>query len=127
MRRIDIIVFTASFVCILGLIAFFAWGQGPSDRDMILVEPSTTVSGLPITNLLNCVVEITDASGLLDSRTIDASSPTGGDSHNIDLTGKVGHTIVEAFCHNTLIEASTRAQLARTFPGDVPSPPVLQE
>ena len=108
----------------------FAWAhtaraQGLEDRDMILVEPTTTVSGFSLQNLENCSVDINDSSGLLDQRVFNASALTGGGQHTVDLAGKTGFTSVEAYCQNTLVEVSARVSLTRTFLGDPPGVPSL--
>ena len=104
------------------------------DRDITLVEPVTTEGGTPLVNLLQCTVEIADASpdgagGVIppETRVIPASGPAGGGTHTIDLTGKVGFTTVTAACMNTVQESGRSVSLTRTFPGDPPASPSLRD
>ena len=68
------------------------------DRDMTLIEPTTSAGGTPIKNLKDCLVDVVDSSGTTDSRTLPASAPTGGGTQTIDLTAKIGFTTGTARC-----------------------------
>ena len=119
-----------AFLALAIALVLFVWAntssaQALEDRDMTLVEPTTTEAGFPLQNLENCSVDITDSTGLLDQRVFDASALTGGGQHTIDLAGKTGFTNVEAYCQNTLVEQSTKVSLSRTFLGDAPGVPGL--
>ena len=97
------------------------------DRDMTMLEPTTTKLGEPIRALRDCVVDVDDASAVLDQRIIPASAPTGGGTHTIDLAGKVGFTTITAFCRNNIDEDGASVSLTRTFPGDPPASPTLRD
>ncbi len=118
-------------------IATLLWASMASaqavDRDMTLEEPTTTVGGFAILNLQDCTVRIADrtpdgAGGtIIETRVIPATAPTGGGTHEVDLTNKVGFTTVTSFCSNSIGGESTSVSLTRTFPGDPPSSPTLRE
>ncbi len=97
------------------------------DRDMTLVEPTTSAGGQPLKNLQDCLVDVVDSTGTADSRTIPASSPNGGGTQTIDLTAKLGFTTVTARCRDTLNQEGASVSLTRTFPGDPPASPTLRD
>jgi len=97
------------------------------DRDMTMIEPTTTAANLPIQNLQDCIVDVVDASQAADQRIIPASALTGGGTHTIDLTGKIGLTTVTAKCRNTIGVTGVSVSKTRTFPGDPPSSPTLRD
>lgn len=97
------------------------------DRDMTMLEPTTTLLGPALKALKDCVVDVDDASTTVDQRILPASAPTGGGSHIIDLTGKVGFTTVTAFCRNNIDEDGGSVSKTRTFPGNPPASPTLRD
>ena len=108
-----------------GLLLLFILAQ-TVDRDMTLIEPTTTAGGTPIQNLKDCLVDVVDSSGTADSRTLPASAPTGGGTQTIDLTAKIGFTTVTARCRDTLNQEGGSVSLTRTFPGDPPASPEIR-
>ena len=123
-ERIDWGYFWTAFLCVL-LGAHVASAQ-TIDRDMTLVEPTTSVGGQPLTNLKDCIVDVVDSSGTADSRTLPASSPNGGGTQTIDLTAKIGFTTVTARCRDTLNQEGGSVSLSRIFPGDPPASPQIR-
>ncbi len=124
-ERIDWGYFWTAFLCVL-LGAHVASAQ-TIDRDMTLIEPTTTAGGTPIQDLKDCLVDVVDSTGTLDARTIPASAPTGGGTQTIDLTAKIGLTTVTARCRDTLNQEGGSVSRTRTFPGDPPASPTLRD
>ncbi len=117
--------FWTAFLCVL-LGAHVASAQ-TVDRDMTLIEPTTSAGGQPLRNLADCLVDVIDSTGQVDARILPASSPNGGGTQTIDLTAKVGFTTVTARCRDTLNQEGGSVSLTRTFPGDPPASPQIRD